>query len=75
MKLSAVSCRTTSKGHGRLGPDDGVYTLNYILSELLISWHLLQAERGGRDVETVTGQRPITEYLVEVFMFSHCINI
>lgn len=48
-----------------------VSALNYILSELLVSWHLLEGEkREGRDVEVEIRQRPFTEHLVEVFMFS-----
>lgn len=45
--------------------------LQYILSELLVSWHLLEGEKtGGTDVEEEIGQRLFTEHLVEVFMFS-----
>lgn len=45
--------------------------LSYILSELLVSWHLLEEEkRGGRDAEDEIGQRPFTELLPDVFMFS-----
>lgn len=43
----------------------------YTLSELLVSWHLLEGEkRGGTDVEEEIGQRPFTELLLDVFMFS-----
>ena len=42
-----------------------VSALDYIFSELLVSWHLLEGEkRGGMDVKVEIGQRPITEHLV-----------
>lgn len=48
-----------------------VSALYYTLSELLVSWHLLEGEkRGGMDVEEEIGQRPFTELLLDVFMFS-----
>lgn len=47
-----------------------VSALNYIPSELLVSWHLLKGEkREGTDVGEEIGQRPFTEHLVDVFMF------
>lgn len=44
--------------------------LDYILSELLVSRHLLEGEkRGGAVVEEEMGQRPFTETLPDVFFF------
>lgn len=50
--------------------------LDYILSELLVSRHLLEGEeRGGALVEEEIGQRPFTETLPDVFFFFLFFNV
>lgn len=47
-----------------------VSAFNYILSELLVSWQLLGGEKRRGTVEEEIGQRPFTELLQDIFMFS-----